>query len=386
VTFPETESSSPAATTRMKRQLAEQAIASAASGNWSDAADTNRKLLELGADAESENRLAKALWELGELGAAREHYQAALALDPTNRIAERNIDRLRTLLVAAGEKTVAAQDGSKAPVRIFVEETGKTGFAHLIELPDAKKLAQVNPGDSVELQPEGNRLIAISNGMRIGVVEPRVAARLLKLIADGNKYLAGVTRSGRRTSGSSSARSTRTPATTARSASRPRPSPPTSARTPRAPSSARTRSSRRTSRTTSRTRRSPTSTASSRRRTRPTRHSSRRRTSSRSSSPSGRASRQSLGRSSHPRSAARGRAGSWAVRRRCRPSQSWVGYFATLHPGQLIASLTTVGSVAPADSCSGPGRIARLMGAAASPRPVFSRYVAAGESSGIFPA
>jgi tetratricopeptide (TPR) repeat protein len=193
VTFPETEATSPAATTRIKRQLAEQAIASAAAGQWSEAADTNRKLLELGPDAEAENRLAKALWELGELGSAREHYQAALALDPTNRIAERNIDRLRTLLVAAGEKTVPAMDGSKAPVRIFVEETGKTGFAHLLDLPDPKKLAQVNPGDTVELQPERNRLIAMSNGMRIGVVEPRVAARLLKLIADGNKYLAGVT-------------------------------------------------------------------------------------------------------------------------------------------------------------------------------------------------
>jgi tetratricopeptide (TPR) repeat protein len=196
VTFPpETDSTttSPAAATRIKRQLAEQAIASAAAGQWPDAADTNRKLLEMGADAEAENRLAKALWELGELGAAREHYHAALALDPTNRIAERNIDRLKTLLVAAGEKTVPAADGSKAPVRIFVEETGKTGFAHLLDLPDAKKLAQVNPGDTVELTPEGNRLIAISNGMRIGVVEPRVAARLLKLIADGNKYLAGVT-------------------------------------------------------------------------------------------------------------------------------------------------------------------------------------------------
>ena len=194
MTFPEAEAAtSPAATTRIKRQLAEQAIASAAAGQWSEAADTNRKLLELGPDAEAENRLAKALWELGELGAAREHYQSALALDPTNRIAERNIDRLRTLLVAAGEKTVPAMDGSKAPVRIFVEETGKTGFAHLLELPDPKKLAQVNPGDTVELQPEGNRLIATSNGMRIGVVEPRVAARLLKLIADGNKYLAGVT-------------------------------------------------------------------------------------------------------------------------------------------------------------------------------------------------
>ena len=195
MTFPETDASasSPAAATRIKRTLAEQAIAQAAAGQWADAAETNRRLLDMGAEAETENRLAKALWELGELGNAREHYQAALALDPTNRIAERNIDRLRTLLVAAGEKTVAAMDGSKAPVRIFVEETGKTGFAHLIELPDAKKLAQVNPGDSVELSPEGNRLMAISNGKRIGVVEPRVAARLLKLIADGNKYLAGVT-------------------------------------------------------------------------------------------------------------------------------------------------------------------------------------------------
>ena len=194
MTYSETDpNASPAAATRVKRQLAEQAIASAAAGKWSEAADINRRLLEMGAEAETENRLAKALWELGELGSAREHYQAALALDPTNRIAERNIDRLRTLLVAAGEKTVPAMDGSKAPVRIFVEETGKTGFAHLLDLPDAKKLAQVNPGDTVELTPEKNRLIAFSNGMRIGVVEPRVAARLLKLIADGNKYLAGVT-------------------------------------------------------------------------------------------------------------------------------------------------------------------------------------------------
>jgi tetratricopeptide (TPR) repeat protein len=195
VTFPdiETTTQAPVNLTRQKRQLAEQAIAQAAASQWADAAETNQKLLELGADAEAENRLAKALWELGELATAREHYQTALALDPTNRIAERNIDRLKVLLVAAGEKTVPAAEGSKAPVSIFVEETGKTGFAFLTDLADPRQLAQVNPGDAVELTPEGNRLIAISNGMRIGVVEPRVAARLLKLIADGNKYAAGVT-------------------------------------------------------------------------------------------------------------------------------------------------------------------------------------------------
>ncbi len=196
MTFPEVESSrpSPAAQTRMKRQLAEQAIAQATGAKWNDAADTNRRILELGADAEAENRLAKAYWELGELSLAREHYQTALALDPTNRIAERNIDRLKILIQDAKiEKTDAAIEGSKAPVSIFVEETGKTGFAFLTDLADYRKLAQVNPGDAVELTPESNRLIAISNGVRIGIVEPRVAARLLTLIADGNKYAAGVT-------------------------------------------------------------------------------------------------------------------------------------------------------------------------------------------------
>jgi hypothetical protein len=195
VTFPEVDSTatSPVNQTRLKRQLADQAIGHASAAEWAEAAETNRKLLELGQDAEAENRLAKALWEMGELGAAREHYQTALALDPTNRIAERNIDRLKVLLVAAGEKTVPAMDGSKAPVGIFVEETGKTGFAYLTDLAHPRELAQVNPGDNVELTPEGNRLIATSNRVRIGVVEPRVAARLLKLMADGNKYAAGVT-------------------------------------------------------------------------------------------------------------------------------------------------------------------------------------------------
>ena len=195
MTFPDVETTAPSAVnlTRQKRQLADQAIAQASAAQWADAAATNRKLLELGPDAEAENRLAKALWELGELKAAREHYQTALALDPTNRIAERNIDRLKVLLVAAGEQTVPAQEGSKAPVGIFVEETGKTGFAYLTDLADPRQLAQVNPGDAVELTPEGNRLIAFANGVRVGVVEPRVAARLLKLMADGNKYAAGVT-------------------------------------------------------------------------------------------------------------------------------------------------------------------------------------------------
>jgi tetratricopeptide (TPR) repeat protein len=160
---------------RLKRQLTEQAIAAATAAEWTEAGDINRRILELGPDSTAENRLAKALWELGELAEARIHYQAALAIDPTNRIAERNIDRLRMLQADAGEKT------------------GKTGFAGLYDLPAARQLAQVNPGDLVELVPVGSELGARSNGVAIGKVERAVAARLLKLMAEGNKYAAGVT-------------------------------------------------------------------------------------------------------------------------------------------------------------------------------------------------
>ena len=178
---------------RQKRQLMEQAIDAARHADWVAAAEINEKMLEMGPDSAAENRAAKAYWEQGELGKAREHYQSALSIDPTNRIAERNIHRLRTLMVDAGSKTVPAQAGSKAPVSIFVEETGKTGFAYLVDLASPNDLAQVNPGDFVELNASGPRVVAKSNGVKIGVVEPRVAARLLRLIADGNKYAAGVT-------------------------------------------------------------------------------------------------------------------------------------------------------------------------------------------------
>ncbi len=200
MSFPELAGTATAgqSTVRLKRQLVEQAIQAAANADWSGAADVNRRILELGPDSAAENRLAKALWELGELGQAREHYQSALALDPTNRIAERNIDRLRVLLVEAGDHTNPAAVGDKAPVNIFVEETGKTGFAGLYELPHPRQLAQVNPGDLVELVPDGTRLLARSNGVQIGTVDPKVAARLLKLIAEGNQYTAGVTSLGER--------------------------------------------------------------------------------------------------------------------------------------------------------------------------------------------
>ena len=67
MTFPELDSKASSATNqnRYKRQLAEVAIGQASQARWAEAVETNRRLVALGPDAEAENRLAKALWEMG---------------------------------------------------------------------------------------------------------------------------------------------------------------------------------------------------------------------------------------------------------------------------------------------------------------------------------
>ena len=79
---------------RLKRQLVDQAIEAARHADWAAAAEINEKILESGPDSAAENRAAKAYWELGELGKAREHYQSALAIDPTNAKAKRYIAKV----------------------------------------------------------------------------------------------------------------------------------------------------------------------------------------------------------------------------------------------------------------------------------------------------
>jgi tetratricopeptide (TPR) repeat protein len=180
------------ATTRQRRQLSEVAIGHATRGEWEAAVDANRQLLELGPDIDAYNRLGKALAELGRTAEALEAYQQALERDATNRIAQRNAERLRVLVGAdAAESTEGRAE--KAPATLFIEEMGKTGRARLINLAAPRVLAPLSPGDTVMLEADGDQLNASVNGVGIGQVEPRIAGRLLKLMASGNRYEAAIT-------------------------------------------------------------------------------------------------------------------------------------------------------------------------------------------------
>ncbi|MGH2428407.1 MAG: tetratricopeptide repeat protein [Candidatus Limnocylindria bacterium] len=183
----------PDTTTRQRRQLAEAAIGHATRGDWQAAVEANRQLLELAPDIDANNRLGKALAELGHHAEALEAYEQALERDGTNRIAQRNAERLRLLL--AGADAAGAGDGrpEKAPATLFIEEMGKTGRARLVNLAARRILAPLSPGDAVQLTADGDQLAARVGPAVIGSVEPRIAGRLLKLMAGGNRYEAALT-------------------------------------------------------------------------------------------------------------------------------------------------------------------------------------------------
>lgn len=180
-------------TTRQRRQLSETAIAQATHGEWEAAVETNRQLLELGPDIDAANRLGKALAELGRHAEALEAYEQALERDATNRIAQRNAERLRLLLAADKPARNGKGRTDKASATLFIEEMGKTGRARLINLAAPRVLAPLSPGDAVELHVTNDELEARVGGRPIGIVEPRIAARLMKLIAVGNRYEAAIT-------------------------------------------------------------------------------------------------------------------------------------------------------------------------------------------------
>jgi tetratricopeptide (TPR) repeat protein len=180
-------------TTRQRRQLGEAAIAHATSGDWEAAVETNRALLELGPDIDAYNRLGKALAELGRHPEALEAYEHALERDATNRIAQRNVERLRLLSGGAKGAGNGKKRPDKAPATVFIEEMGKTGRARLINIGGPRVVAPLSPGDSVDLVVDGDELVARVGTATIGIVEPRIAARLLKLIGTGNRYDAAIT-------------------------------------------------------------------------------------------------------------------------------------------------------------------------------------------------
>lgn len=177
--------------TRLRNRLVEQAISEAAHNQWASAIELNQKALELGEDAETYNRLGKALNENNRYREALEAYQHTMRLAPNNVIARRNMARLEPLIASNAETSDRPRE--LVDLRLFISETGKTGITTLTNIADHAVAARLSSGERVELRQEGRVLnVYTTDGMLIGRIEPKLAQRLAELIAGGNKYAAAI--------------------------------------------------------------------------------------------------------------------------------------------------------------------------------------------------
>lgn len=176
-----------------RRHLVQQAIALAMQGRWQDAVDANREIVTLMPDdAEAYNRLGKGYTELGRVAEARAAYQAALANDPANLIAQRNLERL-SLISETEASELANRSRVKLDPRFFTEETGKTGVVGLQSPASPEVLATLSAGEQVMLQQQESVLtVTTLDGVYLGRVDEKLSARLTRLMNTGNQYQAGV--------------------------------------------------------------------------------------------------------------------------------------------------------------------------------------------------
>ena len=174
-----------------RSQYAEDAVQLAISGKWDDAVKLNKFIIDsFGTDEETQNRLGKALSELGKLKDAKLAYEAALKINPMNSIAKKNAARINTLL---HQKEGLKVGGTRVDLNLFVEEMGKTIITTL-ESSSPDICSKVAAGDVAELRIEGDGIAAeTSRGVRLGLLEAKMARRLIKFMRGGNRYQAGVT-------------------------------------------------------------------------------------------------------------------------------------------------------------------------------------------------
>jgi hypothetical protein len=175
-----------------RSQYAEDAVQLAIAGKWDEAVKLNRFIIEsFGADEETQNRLGKSLSELGKLKEAKASYEAALKLNPMNTIAKKNAARINALL---HQKEGLKVGGTRVDLNLFVEEMGKTIITTIEAPPNADICSKVAAGDVAELRIDGDGIVLeTSRGVRLGLLEAKLARRLIKFMRGGNRYQAGVT-------------------------------------------------------------------------------------------------------------------------------------------------------------------------------------------------
>lgn len=170
----------------METTLAQKAVSLALNAQWDEARKANLAILKSNpSDTDALNRLARANLELGKFQNAKAASKKVLALDPSNAIALKCLQKLSS---AKGSKK-----GGSATVSSdsFLEESGKTRLITLVNTGSIETLFALDPGEEVKIVSLPHKVsILAQDDKYIGRLPDDIAARVKNLLKLGNKYQA----------------------------------------------------------------------------------------------------------------------------------------------------------------------------------------------------
>ncbi len=168
---------------KMDSELAQRAIAAALAGDWKQAVKVNTQILHIEPNnLDALNRIARAYCEIGNVEKAKRTSKKVLKLDPFNGIASKCLKKWERVNAING---AASKTGPLA----FLEEPGKTKIVKLINLGDARIVANLDCGDEVQLIPHSHSVsVTTLDGKHVGKIPDDLAVRLINLMRNGGRY------------------------------------------------------------------------------------------------------------------------------------------------------------------------------------------------------
>jgi len=180
--------------------LKEKAIEAALKGKWPQAVKINQKIIHQAPDdLEAHLRLGFALWQMGNLDAAKMAYYKALKIQPGNQIATNNLERIKIL--KEKRYSISTKDRQKFQLdpNLFLDIPGKTRVVSLVNLGQINVLVKLRVGQEVFLRIKKRR-IEIRNEKKeyIGALPDDLSKRLILFLKAKSRYRAFVKEAGKK--------------------------------------------------------------------------------------------------------------------------------------------------------------------------------------------
>ena len=177
---------------KLKEELTKKAVAFALNGQWDEAVGCNKAILcDYPEDVETMNRLAKSLIELNQFVEARALLAQVIEISPYNVIAKKNVSRLDKLEIVPN--ITKHKSKSNGDAHIFMEQSGKSGTTLLRNVVSGFILETIGPGHPLSLEINKNTIeVQLLDGESLGRIEPKLSARLIRLMNLGNRYKSAV--------------------------------------------------------------------------------------------------------------------------------------------------------------------------------------------------